>query len=59
MHANNFAFLMNNPCQKNFIENHYNNMQRDIKKLTVDKQKRLKSDFIKFLNEGFDKIIIK
>ena len=59
MHANNFSCILNNPCQKKYMDQHYLNVSRDIKKLPTHEQERLRNNFIKFLSEEINSIIIK
>lgn len=59
MHANNFSFILNNPCPNEYIEEHYNNVHRDIQKLSIGEQQKRKSNFLLFLKNGFNNIIIK
>jgi hypothetical protein len=59
IHLNNFSSILHNPCQKKHVDEHYDNVSRDIKDLSCDEQKSLKKNFIKFLEEKFNYIIIK
>ncbi len=59
MHANNFSCILKNPCKRIDIDQHYINVSRDIKKLPIHEQERLKNNFIRFLNNELNSIIIK
>lgn len=59
MHLNNFSCILNNPCQKKHIDQHYQNVSRDIEKLPIHEQQRIRNNFIRFLDGGLNSIIIK
>ena len=59
-HMNNFSFfLLKNPCKKQHMVTHYQNVYRDINILPIQRQVTIKQNFLNFLNTGIHKVIIK
>jgi hypothetical protein len=65
-HTNSFAntrllYMINNnnETQRKFVEEHYENVRKEILKLSDERQNELKTNFLNFIKNGINKVAIK
>jgi len=59
LHLNNDLLIFNRFCSPHFVNKHYSNVRREIRKLDKNYQKKLKKNFLNFLYSDFKNIKIK
>ena len=58
-HSNNFSYFVGNPCSSDEIDVHYQNVKRDLLKLSNDELSNLVNRVDTFIKNRFNNIIVK